>query len=410
MKILLVHNSYQQPGGEDIVFEQERQMLERAGHQVSLYVRHNDEIKGYGLWRKAGLALQTVWASDGYGDVRALLKRAKADVAHFHNTFPLVSPAAYYACREAGVPVVQTLHNYRLSCPAANFFRDGKVCEECVEHSLWRGVRHGCYRNSRAVTATVALMLTVHRSLGTWTNLVNCYITLSAFSRRKLVEGGLPAENIFVKTNFVDPDPGARVGDGEYAVFVGRLFPEKRVDTVLCAWELLRNRIPLLIVGGGPERTGLEKRAAENCFSSVRFLGHLDRKQTLAAIKGARFLIFSSEWFENFPVTIAEAFACRTPVICSRLGAMEEIVADGRTGLHFTPGDAQDLAQKVEWAWDHPEQMTEMGRQARKEYEDKYTAKKNYPVLMEIYQHAVAGARQSTRSLQGAPHCQHVTP
>jgi glycosyltransferase involved in cell wall biosynthesis len=297
MKILLVHNSYQQPGGEDIVFEQERQMLERAGHQVSLYVRHNDEIKGYGLWRKAGLALQTVWASDGYGDVRALLKRAKADVAHFHNTFPLVSPAAYYACREAGVPVVQTLHNYRLSCPAANFFRDGKVCEECVEHSLWRGVRHGCYRNSRAVTATVALMLTVHRSLGTWTNLVNCYITLSAFSRRKLVDGGLPAENIFVKTNFVDPDPGARVGDGEYAVFVGRLFPEKRVDTVLCAWELLRNRIPLLIVGGGPERTGLEKRAAENCFSSVRFLGHLDRKQTLAAIKGARFLIFSSEWF-----------------------------------------------------------------------------------------------------------------
>jgi glycosyltransferase involved in cell wall biosynthesis len=410
MKILLVHNSYQQPGGEDIVFEQERQMLERAGHQVSVYVRHNDEIKGYGLWRKAGLALQTVWASDGYGDVRALLKRAKADVAHFHNTFPLVSPAAYYACREAGVPVVQTLHNYRLSCPAANFFRDGKVCEECVEHSLWRGVRHGCYRNSRAVTATVALMLTVHRSLGTWTNLVDCYIALSAFSRRKLIDGGLPAENIFVKSNFVSPDPGARVGDGEYAVFVGRLFPEKRVDTVLRAWELLRNRIPLFIVGSGPQRTGLENDAAKHCLSSVRFLGQLDRKQTLAAIKGARFLISSSEWFENFPVTIAEAFACRTPIICSRLGAMEEIVADGRTGLHFTPGNAQDLAQKVEWAWDHPEQMTEMGRQARKEYEDKYTAEKNYPVLMEIYQHAVAGACQSTRSLQAAPHCQHVTP
>jgi glycosyltransferase involved in cell wall biosynthesis len=410
MKILLVHNSYQQPGGEDVVFEQERQMLERAGHQVSVYIRHNDEIKGYGLWRKAGLALQTVWAPDGYRAVRALLKRAKPDVAHFHNTFPLISPAAYYACREASVPVVQTLHNYRLSCPAATFFRDGKVCEECVEHSLWRGVRHGCYRNSSVVTATVALMLTVHRSLGTWTNLVNCYIALSAFSRRMLVEGGLPAENIFVKSNFVSPDPGARVGDGEYAVFVGRLFPEKRVDTVLRAWELLRNRIPLVIVGSGPQRTRLENDAAKHCLSSVRFLGQLDRKQTLAAIKGARFLIFSSEWFENFPVTIAEAFACRTPVICSRLGAMEEIVADGRTGLHFTPGDAQDLAQKIEWAWDHPEQMTEMGRQARKEYEDKYTAEKNYPVLMEIYQHAVAGARQSTRSLQGAPHRQHVTP
>ena len=396
MKILLVHNSYQQPGGEDVVFDQERQMLERAGHQLTVYIRNNDEIERYGLCRRAGLALKVVWASDSYRDLSALLKQAKPEVAHFHNTFPLVSPAAYYACREASVPVVQTLHNYRLSCPAAFFFRDGRVCEECVEHSLWRGVRHGCYRNSRAATATVALMLTVHRRLGTWTEAVDCYIALTEFSRRKFVEGGLLAENIFVKSNFVHPDPGVRVGDGEYALFVGRLSPKKRLLTILAAWKLLHNRIPLLIVGGGSQLEELQTAAAAQCLSSIRFVGHASHEQTLAALKGARFLIISSEWFENFPVTIVEAFACCTPVICSRLGALEEIVADGRTGLHFTSGDAQDLAQKVEWAWDHREQMTEMGRQARREYKSKYTAEKNYPVLMEIYQRAVAaGARRS---------------
>ena len=386
MRILFIHNSYQQPGGEDIVFQQERQLLEGNGHRILVYLRHNDEIRGYRLRRRATLAARTVWAWDSCGDLRALLRRNDPDIAHFHNTFPLISPAAYDTCRQAAIPVVQTLHNYRLLCPAATLFRQGGVCEECLDQSLWRGVLHGCYRHSRPATAVVALMLAAHRWRNTWTKGVNCFIAPSEFSRRKFTEGGIPADKIAVKPNFVHPDPGCGDRSGEYALFIGRLSPEKSPFMLLAAWERLRMRIPLLIIGNGPQRVFLETYAKRASLSDVRFLGQVPREEGIAALKRAKYLVFTSEWYENFPVTIAEAFACGVPVICSRLGAMSEIVADGRTGLHFTPGDAEDLAQKVEWAWTHPEQMAEMGKEARREYEAKYTAEKNYSLLMDIYQ------------------------
>ncbi|HEV2176114.1 MAG TPA: glycosyltransferase family 4 protein [Terriglobia bacterium] len=390
MKVLLVHNSYQQPGGEDIVFEQERRLLESAGHDVVTYRRSNWEIVAYSALRRLALAPRTIWNGDSRQEVLDLLRREKPELVHVHNTFIMISPAIFSACREAGVPVVQTLHNYRFFCPAATFFRSGKVCEECLDHTLWRGIRHACYHGSRTQTAIVALMLAVHQRRETWSRGVDGFICLSEFARSKFMEGGLPAEKMFVKPNFVHPDPGARSGDGDYALFVGRLSPEKRVSTLLAAWSRLPKPIPLLVVGGGPEREELEAQTEELNLSSVRFQGQLSRPQTLAAVNGARFLVFSSEWYENFPVTIAEAYACSTAVICSRLGAMQEIVDDGRTGLHFNPGDPDDLARKVDWAWDHPDEIREMGRQARREYETKYTAEKNYPMLMEIYQRTIA--------------------
>lgn len=390
VKVLLVHNSYQQPGGEDIVFEQERRLLESAGHDVVTYRRSNWEIVAYSALRRLALAPRTIWNGDSRQEVLDLLRREKPELVHVHNTFIMISPAIFSACREAGVPVVQTLHNYRFFCPAATFFRSGKVCEECLDHTLWRGIRHACYHGSRTQTAIVALMLAVHQRRETWSRGVDGFICLSEFARSKFMEGGLPAEKMFVKPNFVHPDPGARSGDGDYALFVGRLSPEKRVSTLLAAWSRLPKPIPLLVVGGGPEREELEAQTEELNLSSVRFQGQLSRPQTLAAVNGARFLVFSSEWYENFPVTIAEAYACSTAVICSRLGAMQEIVDDGRTGLHFNPGDPDDLARKVDWAWDHPDEIREMGRQARREYETKYTAEKNYPMLMEIYQRTIA--------------------
>jgi glycosyltransferase involved in cell wall biosynthesis len=390
VKTLVVHNHYQQPGGEDVVACLEKQLLTAAGHQVVEYVRHNDEIRQYGLAELLALPLRTVWARDSYRDMKALLEREQPDVAHFHNTFPLVSPAAYYACREAAVPVVQTLHNYRLVCPAAIFFRGERVCEECLDHSLWRGVLHGCYRDSRAATTVVTLMLAAHRWRNAWTKGVNRFIALSEFSRSKFIQGGIPADKIAVKPNFVHPDPGCGDRSGDYALFIGRLSPEKRVITLLAAWERLGVRIPLLIAGSGPQRGFLETHAGQAGLPDVRFLGQLPREEVLAALKRAKCLVFTSEWYENFPMTIAEAFACGVPVICSRLGAMAEIVADGRTGLHFTTSDPEDLAQKVEWAWTHKERMAEMGKEARREYEAKYTAERNYPMLMEIYQRAIA--------------------
>lgn len=393
MKIILVHCHYFQRGGEDVVFEQERQLLERAGHQVVLYRRSNTDVDSYPGVKRLVLLQKAIWNSSSRDEFAELLAREKPDVVHVHNTWVMISPAIYSACRQAGVPVVQTLHNYRLLCPVGTFYRDGHVCEECVEHSLWRSIRNGCYRDSRSETAAVGLMLAVHRNRHTWENDVTSYIVLTEFARRKFLNGGLPEDKIFVKPNFVDPDPLPQAGRGEYAVFAGRLAPERRVSTLLDAWTLLRSRVPLKIVGGGEERAHLQQKADWKKLDMVEFTGLLPHDQTVEAIKRARFLIFASEWYETFGLTMIEAFAAGVPVICSRLGAMQEIVEDGRTGLHFTPGDYCDLAEKVEWAWNHSERMEEMGKAARKEYESKYTAEANYPRLMEIYEQAIARTR-----------------
>lgn len=391
MKIAIVHNANQQHGGDDVVVAHESKLLEAAGHKVVFFRRNNWDVESYTGVRKISLAKRTVWASDTRRDLARLLQEEKPDVVHVHNTFVMISPSIYSACCEARVPVVQTLHNYRLLCPSATLFRDGKVCQECMQHSLLRSVKYGCYRDSRSATAVTALMLSFHRLRKTWSREVSCFVALSEFSRSKFIEGGLPAGKITVKPNFIDPDPGNRSGDGEYAIFVGRLSPEKRVEMILEAWKRLGTPIPLLIVGGGPEEERLRKQAEQEGIANVRFTGKLPREQAIAALNNARFLVFPSEWYEGFPMTLAESFACGTPVICAAMGTMREVVSDGRTGLHYTPGDAEDLARKVEWAWTHPEQVRVMGKEARKDYNLKYTADKNYPMLMEIYQRAVEG-------------------
>jgi glycosyltransferase involved in cell wall biosynthesis len=400
MNIILVHNSYQRPGGEDVAFEQERQLLIRGGHHVVTYRRSNLEIEDYSVLQRLALVKDVVWAADTRKEFARLLLQEKPQLVHIHNTFVMASPSIYSVCREARVPVVQTLHNYRLLCPAATFFRDGRVCKECVDHSLWRGVRYGCYRESRAATAAVAFMLEAHRRRGTWVQ-VDSYVALTNFARGMFVRGGLPPDKIFVKPHFVYPDPGACRSAGEYALFVGRLSPEKGVGMLVSAWEHLRKRIPLLIVGDGPLRAELEARVARRHLSDVSFRGHLSRDQVLAAMKEARFLIVPSECYETFSAAICEAFSCGAPVICSRLGAMEELVKHGGTGLHFDPGESRDLAVKVEWAWDHPAEMELMGQEARNEYAAKYTSERNYEMLMEIYQRTMAGPDRSCSDL----HC-----
>ena len=402
MKVLVVHNYYQQPGGEDAACEQERQLLERAGHKVVFYRRSNHEIEHLTGWRRLQLSVDTIWNGSSRRDFLALLERERPDVVHVHNTFVVISPSIFSACQQAGVPVVQTIHNYRLFCPAATFFRDGRICEECLEHGLWRSVRHACYHQSHSATAVVALMIAVNRRRNTWPGKVDRIIALTRFSRQKMVEAGLPEEQVIVKPHFVYPDPGQGVGPRDYALFVGRLSPEKGVNVALTAWSKLQKPIPLLIAGGGPEREALEDQAHRAALTQVTFLGLIPRAETLAAIQAARFLVFPSEWYEGFPMTICEAFACGTPVICSRLGAMAELVEDGLMGLHFTPGDAAELAEKVAWAWDHPIEMREMGKAARREFEAKYTAEGNYPILMDIYESARARRQRSPASLTAA--------
>ncbi len=390
MKILLVHNRYQQPGGEDVVFDQERWLLQSFGHQVITYQRDNKDIAADSLCQRLRLVRRTIWAEDSHREVLELLRKEKPSVVHAHNTFTQISPSIFAACKEAGVPAVQTLHNFRLLCPAATFFRDGKVCEECLESSLWQGVRHACYRGSFTATAATALMLKVHREARTWSNTVAGYIALTEFSKRKFTGAGLPHEKIYVKPNFVAPDHGEKESFGNFAVYVGRLSPEKGVKTLLHAWRLLRTPIPLQIVGDGPARAELEQLASQYQLSSVAFAGRLSPDATRSRIRHARLLILPSVCYENFPMTVVEAFSCGTPVVCSRLGAMQEIVVDHGNGLHFTPGSAEDLAGTLEWAWNNPHQVRAMGRMARRDYEEKYTAERNYVALMTIYQQVIA--------------------
>lgn len=378
------------------MFWQERDLLRAAGHNVLEYQRSNRELEHYSPLRRMSLVGRTVWAPDSHREFTALLRKHRPDIVHVHNTFPLISPSVYWACRGEQVPVVQTLHNYRLFCPGANCFRAGRPCEDCIDGNFWQGAAHGCYRGSRTQTAAVALMLAVHHAHKTWTRMVDRYIVLTAFARSRFVKAGLPAEKITVKPNCVNPDPGKRQGKGSYALFVGRVSQEKGAHTLLRAWRRLPSAFSLRIAGDGPSSAQLESEVRAQNLSNVTFLGRLPREQVIAAMKNARFVIFPSELYENLPLTIIEAFACGVPVLASNLGAMQEIVEDGSTGLFFQPGDAEDLARTVTRALEQPEYVCRLGEQARKEYEAKYTASEDCRRLLEIYQRVITERQPQT--------------
>jgi glycosyltransferase involved in cell wall biosynthesis len=332
-----------------------------------------------------------VWSRESYRSLAKVLRAQRPDVAHFHNTFPLLSPSVYYACRAAGVPVVQTLHNYRLLCPTATFFRNGRPCEDCAGRVVpWPGVVHACYRGSRGASAAVGGMLTVHRLGRTWTRAVDVYVALTPFNRDKFVQNGLPADRLATKPNFLsaDPRPGAHAGG--YALFVGRLAPEKGIATLLEAWHLAGLDISLKIAGAGPVPW-------HRSPPGVAWLGHQPKAAVLSLMRDASFLVIPSEWYEGFPLVVLEAFATGLPVIASRLGALADIVDDGVTGVHFTPGDAVDLASKLTWAAAHPAEIAEFGRAARRKFEAEYTADHNYELLMDVYRLAIARASAHRR-------------
>jgi glycosyltransferase involved in cell wall biosynthesis len=383
LKVLMAHNFYRQAGGEDRVFESETTLLEENGHEVLRHEDHNDRIhRG-----PVAAARDAVWSGQTFQYLDMLARSGAIHLAHFHNTFPLISPAAYYAVRRAGVPVVQTLHNFRLICAGATLNRNGAICESCIEHrSLLPGIARACYRNSRPATAAVTAMLAVHRAAGTYQKQVDCYIALSEFARRKFIEGGLPPDRIVVKPNFVSPDPGAGLGRGDYALFVGRLAEDKGVKTLAAAWRALRG-IPLRVAGDGP-------LCDTDWPPGVMWLGTQPRDPIMSLMQDARVLVFPSTSYECAPMVIIEAFACGLPVIASNLGSIPEFVQHGYNGLLFRPGDPEDLARQVRWAFEHPEELRAMRANARREFEQKYAAERNYKMLMAIYETAIDRMQQ----------------
>jgi glycosyltransferase involved in cell wall biosynthesis len=384
MRILMLHNRYQLRGGEDESTQAEALLLQQRGHDVDLVEWDNRNIAGESL---VATGINAIWSRQVYSDLRRRLEQTRYDVAHVQNFFPLISPAAHHAIHRTGVPLVQALRNYRLLCINGLFYRSSSPCTSCAGRlGLVPGILHRCYRGSRAGSFAAAAMLSFHRAIRTWKETVDVFYTLSGFASRKLVEGGLPEDKLTVKPNFVYPDPGASSSERRSALFVGRLSPEKGVRTLIRAWRSLTD-VPLRIIGDGPLGAFVEDAVAK--LPHVEWLGQLDAAGVLQAMGSARFLVLPSEWYEPFGRTSIEAFSRGTPVIASAIGAMEEIVAHGETGLHFRAGDSRELAERARWAWEHPQDMAAMGRNARLEFEKRYAADSNYELLSEIYAQAI---------------------
>lgn len=377
MKILLVHNTYQFRGGEDSVVDSEVRLLRDAGHEVIEYRRHNDEIK---QMSKVQAATDSLWSRTSSDEVRTLVAQHRPDVMHVHNTLPLVSPSVFWAARSMGVPSVMTLHNFRLLCPQAMFLREGRLCEDCVGHVPWRAVMHQCYRGSAVQTGVLAASVTLHRMLGTYRH-VDRFVALSQFARDKFVAGGLPAERVVVKSNFVEDCAGEVCGASlsrRGGLFVGRLSPEKGIRVLLDAARDWPDG-SVEVIGHGPMEEDV--RSAGH----VVYAGSLPLPTVLQRMAASAFLLVPSICYENFPRTIAEAFCMGLPVIASRLGGMAEIVEDGVTGLLFEPGQRADLSEKVQWAHAHPTEMAAMGKAARRRYERDFSPQSNLMQLEELY-------------------------
>lgn len=388
MKVLFAHNYYQQPGGEDQVCAAESEVLQARGHDVRMYTLHNNAIPSMNRLR---LAADTVWSRRVFREFGDLLRREHPDIVHVHNTFPLLSPAVYSAARRHHIPVVQTLHNFRLLCINGLFLRGGRICEDCLGRRVpWPGVVHACYRGSREASAVTATMLSFHRARGTWTSAVDTYITLSEFARAKFVAGGLPPGRMVVKPNFLPTDPGPGEHAGGYALYVGRLSPEKGIETLVRLWGEMSPSFPLRVIGGGPLATLADRSPAH-----ITWQGWQPRERVLAAMKDAAFLVFPTSCYEGLPMVLLEAMATGLPVIATAQGSVPELVRDQQTGLLVPPGNGSHWSVAVRWALEHPDRMAEMGRRARREFEKKYTPAAGYQLLTDVYQRTLMHYRMT---------------
>lgn len=398
MRVLLAHNSYLQPGGEDVAFQADAALLRDRGHDVRCYLVCNDQIPSMG---RGSLVRKTLWNRQASSEIRELIRSQRPDVLHLHNTFPLLSPSVAAAGRALGVPVVQTLHNYRLICPSAQLFRDRRLCSECVGRIVpWPSVVHRCYRGSRAASAMVALSAIEQRLTRRLGKSADIFVVLTESARVQFIDAGLQPERIIVRPNFLPADPGRGTGAGGYALFAGRLSPEKGVKTLLDAWSLLTEPIDLKIVGDGPQQSVVMTAATD---SRIDYLGWRSRNEVIDLLKGAAVLIVPSLWSEGMPQIIVESLAVGTPVIASRLGAMAEMLRHGESGVLVTPGDASMLAEAVSHAVANADVLTSMRTEARRSFEQHYMAGRAYDLLMEIYERAQQRARSLSHIQDNAP-------
>lgn len=384
-RVLIVHNSYQIPGGEDAVVRNEKRMLEEHGHAVFLYTRHNSELNQMTALQKLLLPFTTVFNLRTYKEVKKIIREQKIQIVHVHNTLCLVSPAVYYAAKACKVPVVQTVHNFRLLCPAATFYRDGHICEDCVEKSLWCSVKHKCYRESRLQTLACVISTKIHRFTGIYGKIY--YICLTEFNKEKILRlKHIPREHVFVKPNFVDASNAIVPADQRenQIVFAGRLDKLKGVDLLLKAWKRMGSKAPQLIIcGTGPLKKWCETFISENNLHA-EMKGFLPNEQVREIIAHCKALILPTQWYEGFPMNFVESFSVGTPVVCSNLGNSISIVQDGLTGYKFDPNSEEDIISAIDRIYESPQ----IYDSTYLVYNQKYTPKANYNALCEIYKKA----------------------
>lgn len=390
VRVLQIHNRYREPGGEDVSVDHERRLLEDAGHEVIVYQRDSREIDRFSSRQKLALAWQVSSSPLACREIAARIDRHRPDLAHVHNTVPLLSPAIYAVCRSRGVPVVQTLRNYRFFCASGNFYRAGRVCLDCFRGTPLPAVRHGCYRGSRAQSAALAAMLLRHRR--TYLREIDGFVALSQHVKARFLEAGFPADRFFVKPNF-EPDPGPPVRDAKasHVLYMGRLTPEKGLITLLRAWRGVRT--PLLVAGDGPLRGTLESMCRAPELAHVELRGFLSRDELAHAIAHCFFVVVPSDWHEPFGRCVVEAYAAGRPVVASRIGGLEELVVDGESGALFRAGDDAELRRVARELLDAPEALRRMGVRARSLYEHAYSPAANLRMLLDIYAQVLRSAR-----------------
>lgn len=386
-RVLQVHARYRLAGGEDEVVEAERRLLTEAGVEVSQVIFDNADMReSRSLAGDLRLAGSAIWSRSAERRVSAAIAAGSPQVMHVHNTFPIASPSVYTAAAKRGVPVIQTLHNYRFICPAATLFRSGRVCTDCVGRLVpWPAVLHACVRGSRPQSAVAAATVAVHRARRTFSKGINAYLALTSFQRQVMIDGGLPGRRIRIVPNFLEPDPGPGTDIRKGIVFAGRLAPEKGIAVLLDA----ASRVPgvVRIIGSGPLSSAVETAASAG---DVAYLGSIAHASVIEELKRSIALILPSVWFEGFPLVVLEAFASGTPVIASKIGSLAELIDDGVTGLLARPNDAGDLATKIRWASDHPDEMRRQGLNARQRYATEYRGANHLAALADAYQSVIA--------------------
>lgn len=393
VKILVAHNYYRsaQPSGEDSVVRQEMGLLEAAGHQVGHFARHSDDIARMPVTRKVLVPLNVVHSPSARRGLAGVLERERPDVLHVHNTFPLLSPSILLAARDARIPVVMTLHNYRMFCADGTFLRDGKPCTDCLSGAgPLPGLRHACYRGSTAATLPLTMSIGLHRALGTWTHGVTKFVVMSAFARDLFASQGLDPDRITVKPHFVPaaaPEDVSVTSDDAPVVYLGRLSPEKGPDVLLDAWK--DSFGPLILIGDGPLRPALEAQAARRGLRTVRFLGALPRAEAMARLGQARLLVNSSRVFETFGLSVVEGFAHGLGAVIPDQGVFPELTGDDGAAVTFRSGDPDSLAGVLADVL-KPGVARRMGRAALVRHAEHYGAEDNLRRLEAVYEEAVA--------------------